>query len=872
MFTKSLWQRVGGYPPQHLNEDAAFFHRIHSLLGQSFVSYPLVSEDRFFVLRGKSKYKHMCMNGGENPLNLIPGNFELEPCSIADMLLRQQTEQLILTRQKNKQAQATDASPTISICVVLKNRSRIYVEGQTLELFPNCVRSLAHAAEDLSDLGRIELIVVDFHSDDWPLREWLDQVAESLKVHVVTISGRFSKGKGINIAIENATSDYIFLCDADMLVTSQAIRRAVELIDSGKAWCPTYECLDRKGRHEFWQDLSHGMVAMHRNWYTAVGPVPEFESWGGEDDLFHDALAQHVSVVRERSPHLKHQWHPESSRHKYYANPRQSDYWKHMIMLKAEAWMKEEPIRRFYGIHPHWEGEVQCFSNGRMIRPGIDSGSYMLSSERIILNWDRWAAETLDWDHDMQVYFDTLRIFRLQPIVSLTEFDSRRTSSENTTSLPEVEQQGLTAPVDLAGNDTPECRISLDYRLASPEVDGCRYHKFPESTIGDKSTMTISSPVMKLFDAKHPHWQDELCLFVDGRMKRAEGDGGRYLLEDGKRLLLQWDRWAEEELFWNENEREYCTSDHAFTLREVSQDALRINFVNFWPGFHADTFWHCLQLKNQVGGYRVSGFPQLVFESVFGPCGVGRKRWPGALQVWYTGENVTPPLGEFDFCLSFHRDCQDPQHLRWPFFLPHLRTLGLNIDALLTDQNLSRTVEKRPRFCAFIATNGGCSIRNQFVERLTEYRRVDCPGSVLNNMPGDVIGPRGDYQSKITFLKQYKFVVCFENSSSRGQEGYVTEKLVDAMLAGCIPLYWGDHRVGEDFNVKSFVNLGLYGDDVEAMCQLVIRIDQDEMLCQRMAAEPWLADNIIPWHLRDERVREFFQQVLSRAVMIGISI
>ncbi|PQO37416.1 glycosyltransferase family 2 protein [Bremerella cremea] len=414
MFTKSLWRRVGGYPAQHLNEDDAFFQRVHEALQQSFISYPLLSEDRFFVLRGKSKYEHMCMSGGDSPLDLAPGNFELEPSPIADATLRQHVDQLIQTRQKEDNSLIGNDSLLISVCVALKNRSRLRVDDQTIELFPNSVRSLAQAAEDLVDLGSIELVVADFESDDWPLQEWLCKAAGNLRVNVVTMADPFSRGKGINAAVENATSDRIVLCDADMIVSSEAVRRAVDLVNSGKAWCPIYESLDRHGRHDCWQDLSHGMVALHRDWFAAAGRVPEFQSWGGEDDLFHNSLAEHVGIVRERSPFLRHQWHPESCRHEHYKNPRQSDFWKHMTEFRSDSSMKNEPMLRFYAVHPDWEGELHCFPSGRMMRPGIDSGSYELTSKQIILKWDKWPVETLDWDDEAEVYIDSVKNFRLR--------------------------------------------------------------------------------------------------------------------------------------------------------------------------------------------------------------------------------------------------------------------------------------------------------------------------------------------------------------------------------------------------------------------------------------------------------------------------
>lgn len=48
---------------------------------------------------------------------------------------------------------------------------------------------------------------------------------------------------------------------------------------------------------------------------------------------------------------------------------------------------------------------------------------------------------------------------------------------------------------------------------------------------------------------------------------------------------------------------------------------------------------------------------------------------------------------------------------------------------------------------------------------------------------------RGIVTSKIPVLNIYRFSICFENA--RDIPGYVTEKIFDSIMAGCIPIYWG---------------------------------------------------------------------------------
>lgn len=62
---------------------------------------------------------------------------------------------------------------------------------------------------------------------------------------------------------------------------------------------------------------------------------------------------------------------------------------------------------------------------------------------------------------------------------------------------------------------------------------------------------------------------------------------------------------------------------------------------------------------------------------------------------------------------------------------------------------------------------------------------------------------RGSVKSKRAILKQYKFSLCYENSIF---PGYLTEKIFDALFAGCVPVYLGDPEVGKSIPPDAFVN------------------------------------------------------------------
>lgn len=60
------------------------------------------------------------------------------------------------------------------------------------------------------------------------------------------------------------------------------------------------------------------------------------------------------------------------------------------------------------------------------------------------------------------------------------------------------------------------------------------------------------------------------------------------------------------------------------------------------------------------------------------------------------------------------------------------------------------------------------------------------------------------HNEAIDMYRPFRFVVAFENSEA---PGYVTEKLVLALLAGAVPLYWGNSTAASDiFNPRAFVD------------------------------------------------------------------
>jgi len=63
---------------------------------------------------------------------------------------------------------------------------------------------------------------------------------------------------------------------------------------------------------------------------------------------------------------------------------------------------------------------------------------------------------------------------------------------------------------------------------------------------------------------------------------------------------------------------------------------------------------------------------------------------------------------------------------------------------------------------------------------------------------------RGKVKSKNETYKKYKFSICYENAE--GYPGYITEKIIDCFLAGCVPVYLGDADIKAHIPENTFVD------------------------------------------------------------------
>lgn len=273
---------------------------------------------------------------------------------------------------------------------------------------------------------------------------------------------------------------------------------------------------------------------------------------------------------------------------------------------------------------------------------------------------------------------------------------------------------------------------------------------------------------------------------------------------------------------------------------------IRLGFSDFWPGFNPeDNFF--TRLLRQRYRVQISETPDFLIHSCFGKEHLRST----CTRIFYTGENRRADWHSTDWAFTF--DYTDhPRHFRlplWPLYAP--------ADSLVKppEFDVEAIVARKTQFCAFVVSNPLCRVRNSFFRRLSKYKAVDSGGLVLNTLGHRV-------QDKQTFLSDYKFTIAFENTS---RAGYTTEKLVEPMLAGSIPIYWGDPLVGRDFETGSFLS----AHDLQSLDDLVdavIAVDRDPGRYRQMLSRPWLRDNAVPVSADPAAILEQFERIFETPI------
>lgn len=255
---------------------------------------------------------------------------------------------------------------------------------------------------------------------------------------------------------------------------------------------------------------------------------------------------------------------------------------------------------------------------------------------------------------------------------------------------------------------------------------------------------------------------------------------------------------------------------------------LKLCICDFWEGFDPSDnyFYDLLSQKYKITFDNQN--PDLTIYSLFGnhhySITTGKK-------IFYTAENWNIVNNyKSDLKLGFDK-VETSNSIYFPLWAMYINWFNKpyredrNIGYLMNLQDLCRERKNynKSKFCSFIVSNPVNNFRNAFFQMMNRCKRVDSVGKVYTN--ATQLSGRNDTHHKLDFLKQYKFNIAFENSSSLG---YCTEKIVHSFYCGTIPIYWGDTTVDDYFESNCFINANkMKWNDIVDLC---LKIDNNEDL------------------------------------------
>ncbi len=286
------------------------------------------------------------------------------------------------------------------------------------------------------------------------------------------------------------------------------------------------------------------------------------------------------------------------------------------------------------------------------------------------------------------------------------------------------------------------------------------------------------------------------------------------------------------------------------------KNTIKIDFVDFWPTL-VKTDNYIYKLLCRIYNVEISSNPEVLFFSCYGQ----KHLQYNCFKIFYCAENRRPDFNGCDYALTFDL-INHHRHFRWPLYAHHIdfEDAWEKLTKVRTEEECEQILYTKKKFCCMVVSNANAKDRIHFFYELSKYKQVDSGGKYLNNIGGAI-------SSKMDFIKDYKFVFSFENSS---YPGYTTEKIIQPLIVNSIPIYWGNPIIALDFNPKAFLDATTT--KPSELIDQIINLDTNDSLAIKMLSEPAFNSNEIPFCSKEENVTEFlFNAIESRFEMKKVS-
>ncbi|WP_264531315.1 glycosyltransferase family 2 protein [Flavobacterium sp. N502540] len=287
------------------------------------------------------------------------------------------------------------------ITLVLTNRNR------DLRIVKKCLDSLQQ-----QNTARFTCFLVDYGSDLDYLPELKVLLLQFPKITFIScpVSGQlWNKSRAINIALQQATSEYFLVGDIDLIFSPNFIQKCYDLMTVDEVHYFQYGFLSQKESlldKEF-KDYKVDFAGSDEVTGTTIFPTSALKKLNGYDEFYHGWGAEDTDIhIRMKNAGLKvtfydqkilikHQWHPKAYRSKQSQHPFQSQLERiNQFYMHQTLQSKRTVINDKLGF-----GKETVFSEYEKLDQKADS-DLRLNNSQIILEalfaqMDNFSGETV---------------------------------------------------------------------------------------------------------------------------------------------------------------------------------------------------------------------------------------------------------------------------------------------------------------------------------------------------------------------------------------------------------------------------------------------------------------------------------------------
>lgn len=231
------------------------------------------------------------------------------------------------------------------------------------------------------------------------------------------------------------------------------------------------------------------------------------------------------------------------------------------------------------------------------------------------------------------------------------------------------------------------------------------------------------------------------------------------------------------------------------------------------------------------------------------------------IRILYTAENITPNFNFCDYAIANdYIDFGDRYHRLSSYLVAtfyNQSDLEITKDIDITKPKIftMEDLKKKSNFCSFVYSNYNADDRRKLLlDTINTYKKVNSGGKYLNNVGGPV-------DSKLGFEIKHKFSMAIENSC---RDGYTTDRIACGFMAKTIPIYWGNPKIGKEFNTKRFINCHDYN-SFEEVLERIKEIDNDDELFLKIINEPLFAEGY-SFDIALNGVEKFLENIFDQPI------